>query len=46
MPKRTSEKEIDINIIASKIIKEATKEPTKEITNEKNPAAVVTPWVE
>ncbi|MCC6543262.1 MAG: hypothetical protein IT392_02015 [Nitrospirae bacterium] len=40
MPKRTSKKESDINILASKIVEEATKEPAKEIMSEKNPAAV------
>ncbi len=40
MPKRTSKKITDINIIASRIVEEATKEPTKEVKPKKNPAAV------
>lgn len=39
MPKRSS-KDQDINVLASKIVKQATKEPAKEIQPEKNPAAV------
>ena len=40
MPKRSRKKSADVNIIASQIVEEATKEPTKEIKPEKNPAAV------
>ena len=40
MPKRSSKKEIDVNILASKIVVEATKEPAKESKPDKNPAAV------
>jgi hypothetical protein len=35
-PKRSS----DINLIASRIVEEATKEPTESPSKEKNPAAV------
>jgi len=40
MPKRTSKKESDINILASRIVEEATTESTKEVKPEKNPAAI------
>jgi len=39
--KKTKKRSSDINILASQIIAEATKEPTpKELIKEKNPAAV------
>jgi hypothetical protein len=43
MPKRSSKRKTDINLIAAGIVKAATEEPTKEASPpkpEKNPAAV------
>lgn len=40
MPKRTSKRIDDINVLASSIVKEATKEPAKDKLQKKNPAAV------
>lgn len=38
--KKTKKRSSDINILASQIVAEATKEPTLEPIKEKNPAAV------
>ena len=43
MPKRSSKKGMDVNVLASQIVEEATEEPTPKIPEEdsaKNPAAV------
>jgi len=39
MPKRSSNKEKDVNILASEIVEQATKEQENQL-NDKNPAAV------